>query len=81
MVSQQIDNYSYWTFIVKYYPQYYSCSDILLSDILTRKITGEQVSDEDEEMIKDWNVEAELSELNQIIFSKALNNYMSLVKI
>ncbi len=81
MGSQQIDNYSYWTFIEKYYPKYYSCSDILLSDILTRKITGEQVCDEDEEMIKDWNVEAELSELNQIIFSKALSNYMSLEKI
>ncbi|MGO4820075.1 MULTISPECIES: hypothetical protein [unclassified Flavobacterium] len=80
MVSLQFINYINWTFIEKYYPKYYSCSDILMSDILTRKMTGEQVCDEDEEMIKDWNIEAELFKLNQIIFSKALSNYISLLK-
>lgn len=80
MGSQQIGSYSYWTFIEKYYPKYFSCSDILLSDILNRKITGEQVCEEDEAMIKGWNVEAQLCELNHIIFSKALINYMDLVK-
>jgi hypothetical protein len=78
METQETDIYSYWTFIEKYYPNYYSCSDILLSDILTRKLTGEPVCDEDEEMIKNWNVEAELLELNQNIFSKALKNYFEL---
>ena len=79
MTAQKTDDFCYWTFIEKYYPKYYSCSDILLSDILTRKLNGEPVCDEDEEMIKDWNVKAELLELDQIIFSKALKNYFNIM--
>ncbi|TDE06749.1 6-phospho-beta-glucosidase [Flavobacterium hiemivividum] len=76
MVIWENNDYSYWTFIEKYYPKYYSCSDILLSDILNRKLNGEHVCEEDEEMIKDWNVKAELKELNKVIFSKSLKNYL-----
>jgi hypothetical protein len=64
-----------WSFIEKYYPNYYSCDTILLSDILTRKLTGEPICDADEEIIKDWNVKAELLKIDQTIFLKALKNY------
>ena len=79
MATQENNDFSYWTFIEKYYPKYHSYSDILLSDILTRKIEGEQICEEDEEMIKDWNIKAELLELDQIIFSKALKNYFEII--
>lgn len=79
MAVQENDDFCYWIFIEKYYPKYHSCSDILLSDILTRKIEGEHVCEEDEEMIKDWNIKAELLELDQIIFSKALKNYFEII--
>jgi hypothetical protein len=77
METQETDNYSYWRFIEKYYPNYYSCDTILLSDILNRKLTGEPICDADEEIIKDWNVKAELLKIEQTIFLKALKNYFT----
>lgn len=68
----------FWTFIENYYPNYYSCDDILLSDILSRKLDGETICDEDEKMIKNWNIKAELLELDQKLFSKALENYLKI---
>ncbi len=79
METPEIDKFCYWTFIEKYYPRYYSCSDILLSDILTKKLEGEETNIEDGEMIKDWDVKAELLELDKSIFSKALENYFNIV--
>jgi hypothetical protein len=75
--TQETGSYSYWRFIEKYYPNYYSCDAILLSDILTRKLTGEPICDSDEEIIKDWNVKAELLKIDQTIFLKALKNYFT----
>lgn len=79
MEYQENDDFCYWTFIEKYYPRYHNCSDILLSDILTRKLDGEEICIEDEEMIKNWDVKAELIELDKNIFSKALENYFKIV--
>lgn len=79
MESQKNDEFCYWTFIEKYYPRYHSCSDVLLIDILTRKLDGEEICIEDEEMIKDWDVKAELLELDKSMFSKALENYFKIV--
>jgi hypothetical protein len=78
METQETDIYSYWTFIEKYYPNYYSCSDILLSDILTRKLTGEPICNADAEIIKNWNVKEKLLAIDQTIFLKALKNYFKL---
>lgn len=79
MATQENNDCSYCTFIERYYPKYHSCNDILLSDILTRKIEGEQICEEDEEMIKEWNIKAKLIEVDQIIFSKALKNYFEII--
>ncbi|MDI1305567.1 MAG: 6-phospho-beta-glucosidase [bacterium] len=79
MEALERDDFCYWTFIEKYYPRYYSCDDILLSDILSRKLDGEERCEEDEEMIKDWDVKLELLELDKNIFSKALKNYFKIM--
>lgn len=71
-------NVNYWAFIEAYYPNYYSCDQILLSDILTRKLEGEEIDIKDEEMIKDWDVKAELLKLNQAIMKKAIKNYFEI---
>ncbi|MCD0474438.1 hypothetical protein LPB87_08515 [Flavobacterium sp. EDS] len=75
MEANENCKFDYWEFIEKYYPNYYSCEDILLSDILFRKLNNEQICDEDEEMIKDCDVKAELLKLDQMLFSKALASY------
>lgn len=72
------DNFYFWSFIEKYYPNYYSCDDILMSDILYRKIHNEEMCEEDEEMIKDWDVKSELLKLDRMIFLKALEKYFEI---
>nr|WP_309758372.1 hypothetical protein [Flavobacterium sp.] len=79
MEASERDDFCFWTFIEKYYPKYYSCGDILLSDILSRKLDCEEICEEDEEMIKDWDVRVELLELEINIFSKALKNYFKIM--
>lgn len=69
---------NYWPFIEKYYLNYDSCDQILLSDILTRKIDGEEICEEDERYIKDWDVQAELLKLDQAIMQKAMENYFEI---
>lgn len=44
-------SFNYWDFIEKYYPGYSHCYSILLSDILTRKLDGEEICEKDEEYI------------------------------
>lgn len=66
---------NYWPFIEAYYPNYDSCDQILLSDILARKLEGEEIDIKDEEMIKDWDVKEELLKLDQTIILKAMENY------
>jgi hypothetical protein len=69
------NNNNYWTFIETFYPNYNSCDQILLSDILARKLDGEAIDIKDEEMIKDWDVKVELLKLDYVIMQKAVKNY------
>ena len=73
------DKFDYWTFIEKYYPKYYSCDSVLLSDILTRKLDGEEICENDEEYIKDWNVRRELFELDKELLCEAFENFFNIV--
>ncbi len=74
----QEEDFDYWRFIEKYYPNYYHCDSVLLSDILTKKMHGEEMSESDEEYIKDWNVREELLELDKELLGKAFENYFNL---
>jgi hypothetical protein len=69
------EDFDYWGFITKYYPNYDHCDSILLSDILTRKLNGEEICENDEEYIKDWDVKKELMELDKELLGKAFENY------
>lgn len=73
------DKFDYWAFIEKYYPKYYSCDNVLLSDILTRKLDDEEICEEDEEYIKDWDVRKELFELDKELLCEAFENYFDTV--
>lgn len=69
----------YWNFIEKYYPLYYSCDDVLMCDILSRKLHGFPISPEDEAYIERWNYKEELIKLETELFQIALENYFELV--
>ena len=77
-VQKRNDNY--WSFIEAFYPNYDSCDRVLLSDILTRKLHGEKICEEDEEYIKDWNVRKELFELDKELLCEAFENFFNTVK-
>lgn len=70
---------NYWNFIEKYYPNYYSCDKVLLSDILFRKLNGEKICDSDEEYSKEWDLKKELLLLDKQIFDVALENYIEII--
>ncbi|TDO83582.1 hypothetical protein EV143_10118 [Flavobacterium chryseum] len=72
------DKFDYWAFIYKYYPKYHQCNSVLLSDILTRKLGGEEISEEDEEYIKDWDIRNELFEVDKELLCKAFENYFNI---
>jgi len=72
------DKFDYWAFIEKYYPKYSHCDNVLLSDILTRKLVGEEISESDEEYIKDWDVRNELFEVDKELLCKAFENYFNI---
>lgn len=76
--KEEEDKFDYWAFIEKYYPNYYSCDSILLSDILTKKLHGEEMSKKDKKHIKGWNVRKELLELDKELLSIAFENYFNL---
>ena len=63
-----------WNFIEENYPNYYSCDLILLSDILRRKVDGEQISNHDEKLISGWDIKKVLTNLEEEIFLKAFIN-------
>jgi len=69
---------SYWPFIEAYYPNYYSCDTVLLSDILMRKLEGEVIDAKDEALIEGWDIKKELLELDSIIMEKAMKNYFAI---
>ncbi|SFC64769.1 hypothetical protein [Flavobacterium phragmitis] len=75
--EKEDDKFDYWSFIEKYYPNYSSCDNVLLSDVLTRKLEGEEVSDEDEEYIKDWDIKKELFEIDKQLLCDAFENYFN----
>lgn len=72
------DKFDYWAFIYKYYPKYHQCNSVLLSDILTRKLEDEEISEEDEEYIKDWDIRNELFEVDKELLCKAFENYFNI---
>lgn len=72
------DKFDYWAFIEKYYPRYYSCDSVLLSDILTKKLDGEEICEEDEEYIKNWDIRKELFELDKRLLCEAFENYFNI---
>lgn len=78
--TEKVDEskFDYWTFIEKYYPNYSTCDQILLSDILARKLEGEEIDIKDEEMIKEWNIKEELLKLDQSIMQIAMENYFEM---
>lgn len=75
MKTPENNDLSYWPFIEKYYPNYDSCDAILLSDILSRKLNGDEVCEEDEEYIKDWDIKKELMELDKDLLCKAFTAF------
>jgi len=52
-VKEDESKFDYWAFIEQYYPKYSSSDSVLLSDILTRKLDGEEICEKDEEYIRD----------------------------
>ena len=73
------DKFDYWEFIYKYYPKYHQCNSVLLSDILTRKLDGEEICESDEEYIKDWDIRNELFEVDKDLLCKAFENYFNIM--
>jgi hypothetical protein len=47
------------------------CDNVLLSDILARKLNGGEVCESDEEYIKDWDVRKELFEVDKELLCEA----------
>lgn len=78
MEAPERDDFCYWTFIEKYYLNYYSCDYILLSNILLVTLENQEICNEDEEMVQDWNVRKQLLELDKNIFLIALKNYFEI---
>lgn len=69
-----------WGFIEEYYEDYYSSNDVLLHDILTRFIEGEDVSKEDIKLIKDnlktaYGIEDRLKVITIRLTCEAIMNY------
>ena len=73
-----INPQNYWSFIEAYYPNYYSCDAVLLSDILLRKLEGEVIDENDEALIEGWDIKKKLFELDTIIMEKAMKNYFAI---
>lgn len=68
-----------WDFIEKYYPNYYSCDDVLLCDILNRKLEGEEIDKLDEQLIKGWDIKKEKIALERRLIGMALQNYFEII--
>ena len=47
-VKEDESKFDNWVFIEQYYPKYSSSDSVLLSDILTRKLDGEEICEKDE---------------------------------
>lgn len=73
-----INPQNYWSFIEAYYPNYYSCDAVLLSDILLRKLEGEVIDANTEALIEECDIKKQLLELDTIIMEKAMKNYFAI---
>ena len=73
------EEFNYWGFIEKYYPNYYHCDSVLLSNILTRKLDGEEICEKDEEYIKNWDVRKELMKGDKKLLGKAFENFFNTI--
>jgi len=73
------NSFNYWVFIEKYYPNYCSCDNVLLSNILTKKLNGYEICEKDEEYIKDWNIKKELFKLDKKLLCEAFRNYFDIL--
>jgi len=69
--------FDYRAFICQYYPKYHHCNNVLLSDILTKKLYGEEICEDDEEYIKDWDIKKELFKIDKELLCKAFENYFN----
>ena len=79
LLKEDETTFDYWDFIEKYYPNYDHCDSILLSDILTRKLNGEEICENDEEYINNWDVRKVLMELDKELLGEAFENYFSTI--
>jgi hypothetical protein len=72
--------FSYWPFIEEYLPDYYSSDQVLHSDILTRYLDGEDVSEDDLPWIAELgtreDVVAELIDIDSDLLQRALEAYL-----
>ena len=75
-VQKNNSGYEYWDFIEKYYPNYFSCDDVLLCDILNRKLEGEEIDKLDEQLIKDWDIKKEMLALERRLFGMAMKYFL-----
>ncbi|MBF2707482.1 hypothetical protein [Flavobacterium soyangense] len=73
------DKFNYWVFIEKYFPKYHSCDNVLLSNILTKKLYGEKICKRDKKYIKGWDIRKELFELDKKLLCEAFENYFETV--
>ena len=67
--------FDYWGFVQKYYPDYYHCNSVLLSNILTRIMDGEFDEEEDKKYLQNLNVRNELLEIDKELLSIAFENF------
>ena len=74
-VQKNNSSFEYWDFIEKYYPNYYSCDDVLLCDILNRKLEGEEIDELDEQLMKGRDIKKEMLALERRLLGKAIQNY------
>jgi hypothetical protein len=81
MFMDDVDRaFSYWSFIENHLPDYSSRDDVLHSDILTRYLDGEEVSEEDLPWIAKLgtreDVVAELIDIDSHLLEEALEAYL-----
>ncbi|MBQ8222545.1 MAG: 6-phospho-beta-glucosidase [Bacteroidales bacterium] len=83
--NKKITDSSYWEFIAEYLPYYSSDDRVLWSDILSRYLNGEEVSDEDLRCIytsfkNREEVVEELIRTDLVLFEEAINAYYEPLK-
>lgn len=72
----------YWMFVGEHLPNFYRRDDVLLSDILTRYINGEEISDDDLRSLPEDKAEAGRmsEELDLALYNEAVEAYNEKMK-